>query len=102
MNANSLTQTTIAFAGINWNIKSGNYGPGPNNWSDSPSSVWIDENGYLHLKIRKVGNKWLCAKIYAQQSLEHGKYRFVLQIMWKIMIKTLLPVFLHMKLKIEK
>jgi hypothetical protein len=33
---------TITFAGRSWEVKSGTGGPGPNNWSDSASSVWVD------------------------------------------------------------
>ncbi|MFH1120221.1 MAG: CARDB domain-containing protein [Bacteroidota bacterium] len=69
-------QATIQFAGMTWNVKNGTGGPGPNNWSSSTNSVWVDGNGYLHLKIRKVGNTWYCAEIWAQQSLGHGEYRF--------------------------
>lgn len=71
-----IAQTTIQFAGINWNIRSGTGGPGPNNWSNSSNSVWVDANGYLHLKIRKAGSSWYCAEIYAQQSFGYGGYRF--------------------------
>lgn len=68
---------TIEFAGIIWDIKSGNgSGPGPNNWSNSSDSVWVDSNGNLHLKIRKVGNTWHCAEIVAQKSFGYGEYRF--------------------------
>ena len=72
-------QTTIQFAGINWNVKNRlQAGPGPNNWSDSPSSVWVDAEGSLHMKIRKSGNTWYCSEIIAQQSFGYGEYRFYL------------------------
>lgn len=69
-------QTNIRFSGITWNVRSGNGGPGPNSWSDSPNSVWVDANGQLHMKIVKLGNTWYCSEIYAQQSFGHGEYRF--------------------------
>jgi len=74
-----IAQTTIQFAGITWNVRSGTGGPGPNNWSDDSSSVWVDTNGQLHLKIRKVGNTWYCSEIYAQQSFGYGEYRFYVE-----------------------
>ena len=46
---------TISFAGRKWTVKTGTGAPGPNYWSDSSSSVWVDSSG-LHLKIRKVGS----------------------------------------------
>ncbi|NOU18421.1 MAG: choice-of-anchor D domain-containing protein [Bacteroidales bacterium] len=69
-------QTTIQFAGFNWTVRNGSGGPGPNNWSNSPSSVWVDSNGQLHLKIRKIGNIWYCTEVIAQQSFGYGEYRF--------------------------
>lgn len=71
------SQTTIQFSGLNWNVKTGSGGPGPNNWSDSQESVWVDNNGYLHLKIRKQGDTWLCSEIYSQESFGYGKYKFL-------------------------
>ncbi len=69
-------QTTIQFAGITWNVRNGSGGPGPNIWSDSADNVWVDSEGLLHLKIRKVGNTWYCSEIIAQQSFGYGEYRF--------------------------
>ncbi|MFW6001988.1 MAG: Ig-like domain-containing protein, partial [archaeon] len=68
--------STIQFANMTWNVKSGNGGPGPNNWSNSSNSVWVDSNGDLHLKIRKMGNQWYCSEIYTQKSFDYGIYRF--------------------------
>ncbi|MCF8260940.1 MAG: T9SS type A sorting domain-containing protein [Melioribacteraceae bacterium] len=69
-------QTKINFSGIEWIVKNGTGGPGPNNWSNDSKSVWVDSTGALHLKIRKEGNKWYCAEVYAQQSFGYGEYRF--------------------------
>jgi hypothetical protein len=69
-------QTIIQFSGISWNVRSGSGGPGPNLWSGSPNSVWVDAQGQLHLKIIKVGNAWYCSEVYTQQSFGHGEYRF--------------------------
>jgi hypothetical protein len=38
--------------------------------------VWVDANGYLHLKISKVNNVWYAAEIGTQQSLGFGTYQF--------------------------
>lgn len=69
-------QKTVQFSGITWNVRNGSGGPGPNYWSDSPDNIWIDADGQLHLKIRKVGNTWYCSEIYAQQSFGFGEYSF--------------------------
>lgn len=72
------SQTTIQFSGLTWLVKSGNGGPGPNYWSDSEESVWVDNEGMLHLKIRKQGNNWLCSEIYLQESFGYGNYKFLI------------------------
>jgi len=69
-------QTTIQFSGLTWNVRNGSGGPGPNLWSDSPNSVWVDTEGQLHLKIRKVGSNWYSSEVYAQKSYGYGEYRF--------------------------
>jgi hypothetical protein len=68
---------TIQFAGLTWDVKVGNgLGPGPNNWSDTSDSVWVDAQGQLHLKIRKVGSTWYCAEVTTQQSFGFKAYLF--------------------------
>ncbi|NCC52855.1 MAG: hypothetical protein EOM20_16795 [Spartobacteria bacterium] len=67
----------IEWAGQNWVVKHGEgLGPGPNDWSDSTNNVWIDENGFLHLKITGEGSDWQCAEIISEQSFSYGEYRF--------------------------
>ena len=69
-------QTTIQFAGQTWDVRSGTGNPGNNNWSDSSESVWVDDSGYLHLKIRKSGDRWYCSEIVSQKSFGYGEYIF--------------------------
>jgi hypothetical protein len=66
---------TITFAGREWNIRSGTGGPGPNNWSDSTASVWVDSAG-LHLKIRRVGDTWYSAEVTSREPTRYGMHRF--------------------------
>jgi hypothetical protein len=70
----AFAQTTIDFAGQTWIVRTGGGGPGPNHWSDSPESVWVDNSGQLHLKIRKQNDIWYCSEVYAPQSVGHGEY----------------------------
>ena len=70
-------QTTIQFSGYTWNVKNGNrLGPGPNHWSRN--NVWVDANGFLHLKITKdsATGKWYCAEVSSQQTFGFGKWQF--------------------------
>ena len=71
------TGRTIQFAGLTWNVKTGGpSGPGPNMWSDSTQSVWVDTNGALHLKVRQIGGVWHSAEVTTQQSFGYGTYLF--------------------------
>ena len=73
------TPRTIAFAGRTWTVKNSAgalWGPGPNNFSDSLSNVWVDDQGRLHLAITNDNGVWKCAEVIAQSSLGYGSYRF--------------------------
>ena len=68
----------ISFAGRQWVVRQAyNEGPGPNNWSASPQSVWVDNDG-LHLKLRydAVIGKWYSAEVYTEDYTQHGLHRF--------------------------
>jgi hypothetical protein len=66
----------IVFSGITWKVRSGTGNPGNNKWSDSSESVWVDENGILHLKIRRINGLWYCSEIYSDETVGYGEYRF--------------------------
>lgn len=67
---------TIQFSGLTWIVKSGFGGPGPNSWSDSTQSVWVDTNGALRLKIRQIGGVWHSAEVFTVDSFGYGTYLF--------------------------
>jgi hypothetical protein len=67
---------TVEFAGLTWQVHRGFGGPGPNRFSDGSDSVWVDELGQLHMKIRKVGDAWFSSEVYTLDSLGYGTYRF--------------------------
>lgn len=70
---------TIKFSGFKWEVGNGYSGPGPNHWSNSQDSVWVDEKRALHLKIRKIDDKWYSASVNLEESLGYGEYTFYLQ-----------------------
>lgn len=76
-NAKTPATRTIHFAGCHWNVKSGYWGPGPNHFSDSAESVWVDDQGRLHLKIRQIGSTWYCVEVYTTQFTSYGEHRFL-------------------------
>jgi hypothetical protein len=69
----------LQFSGISWRVKSsgaGKLGPGPNYFSDSTKNVFVDNQGYLHLKITKEGNTWQCAEVISIPTYGYGTYVF--------------------------
>jgi len=74
-----LNGQTIKFGGYTWNVRSGYGGPGPNYWSNSTENVWLDNNGYLHMKIKKVGQIWYCSEVYTTHYTQYGEHRFVVE-----------------------
>lgn len=60
-------------------------GPGPNIFSDSPSNVFLDGNGALHLRIERRQAKWTTAEVVditadpARSSPGLGAYTFQIQ-----------------------
>ncbi len=70
----------IDFGGQAWRVKGdGYYGPGPNWFSDDPSSVWVDGAG-LHMTITTSANgepgTWSSTEIAMEDPLGYGDYRF--------------------------
>jgi hypothetical protein len=77
--AGSANARTIHFSGMEWQVKNGVGGPNPNNitqnyWSDSPESIWVDDEGRLHLKIRYEDGVWKCAEVQSIETVKYGEY----------------------------
>ena len=70
----------INFSGYKWRVKtsSSKLDPGLNYFSDSKDNVWVDKQGYLHLKLTYHNNKWYCAEVICDKSFGYGKYIFYL------------------------
>src|SRR5882724_552067 len=68
----------INFSGYDWWVKSpaGLAGPGPNYFSDATNNVWVDTNGWLHLRVTHRTNAWQCAEIVSARTIGQGNYRF--------------------------
>lgn len=71
-------ERVIRFSGYEWRVKASisPVGPGPNYFSDASESVWIDRNGWLHLKAREEAGRWLAAEVVLADSLGFGEYVF--------------------------
>lgn len=71
----SLCAKTVEFSGYTWNVRpAGSGGPGPNNWSEE--NVWVDTNGFLHLKLSNRNGTWSCAEVTLPKRLGFGLYEF--------------------------
>lgn len=67
------------FAGYGWWIKDSSgstEGPGPNYFTSSTNNIWVDAQGWLHLKITYTNSQWQCAEIISDRSFGYGQYRF--------------------------
>ncbi|MBI3195275.1 MAG: hypothetical protein HYZ34_12545 [Ignavibacteriae bacterium] len=76
---NPVSERTISFSGYEWSVKNSEsalWGPGPNYFSESPSNVWVDSFGRLHLKITGRNNLWQCSEVILNQTLGYGYYVF--------------------------
>jgi hypothetical protein len=71
---------TFEFSGLTWAVKESTekVGPGPNIFGAGSDQVWIDGQGLLHLKIKRINGRWQCAEVYTLQRFGPGKFSFYL------------------------
>lgn len=76
--ADLAAQRTLDFSGYEWLIRrsDGPEGPGPNVFLDNRRTVWVDEEGALHLRIWNRDRAWYTAEVRLQESLGYGTYHF--------------------------
>ena len=71
-----LPARTIEWSGYQWNVRDSKgrpSGPGPNVFSSKSDQVWVDEKGYLHLKIGQAKDgTWLASQVSLTLSLTYG------------------------------
>ncbi len=92
--AQAASAKTINWSGYTWTVKNGvGLGPGPNRWSDSNGSVWVDGSDSLNLKVRKISGNWNSAEVYLSESLGYGTYEFFAKSRVDIIDKNLVQAF---------
>jgi len=71
----------VNFSGYVWDVKHNEYavGPGPNYFSRFYEDIFIDENGYLHMRIAEHDGKWYATEIVGRDTLGYGTYTWVMQ-----------------------
>jgi hypothetical protein len=69
----------LHFSGYDWKIRTiASDRGGMNNLYD-PANAWTDASGALHLRIKKVGDRWSCAEVVLTRSLGYGTYVVVVR-----------------------
>lgn len=62
----------LRFANLDWTLKTGLSGPGPNCFA--ASGAFVDDTGRLHLKIDQQDGRWTTAEVVASRSFGYGRY----------------------------
>lgn len=73
---------SVRFSGMDWTVKiyeDVRHGPGPNYFSGDERDIFLDENGYLHMRIAQHQGKWMSSEIVADQITGYGTYRFTVE-----------------------
>lgn len=69
----------VRFSGWEWYVKSSPslQGPGPNLFSDRPEDIFIDGNGYLHMRIAEYNGSWYSTEVVSYDTVGYGEYTWV-------------------------
>jgi hypothetical protein len=69
----------IHFGGYDWEVRqiSSNWGGKLNPYD--PRNAWVDDAGFLHLKITHRDEQWFCADVRLNESLGQGSYSFTIR-----------------------
>ncbi|HEY6806428.1 MAG TPA: glycoside hydrolase family 16 protein [Pyrinomonadaceae bacterium] len=73
------TPTTLKFSGYDWEIRSVPSNRGGKRNDYDPANAWIDDQGFLHLRITQKFGKWTCAELMLPRSLGYGSYFVVIR-----------------------
>lgn len=87
---------SLQFSNRTWRVKGpGFYGPGPNNFSDSDQSVWVDAQSMLHITIRQINGAWNSSEVVLEDTLGYGDYIFTtMGALDQLQHRTVLGLFL--------
>jgi len=75
------TGDVVKFSGLDWDVKIFEtlVGPGPNYFSGFEEDVFVDNNGYLHMRIAEHDGKWYSSEIVSQDTMGYGTYTFTVE-----------------------
>jgi hypothetical protein len=72
----------LYFAGRNWTIKEYEnitWGPGGNYFSAHEDDVFVDEKGFLHMRLAQRNGKWYSTEVISPDTMGYGIYTFVIE-----------------------
>jgi len=70
---------TLKFSGYEWNIRHVARERFGSMLYYDPANAWVDENGFLHLRIARKLDNWICGSVALNRSLGYGTYTFSVQ-----------------------
>lgn len=75
------TPRTLLFSNYTWRVKASAtpVGPGSTRFSEAPDHVWVDEEGFLHLRLAPIGETWYGSEVILAESLGYGRYTFTIE-----------------------
>jgi hypothetical protein len=69
----------VHFSGYDWSVRAAASARGGETNAYDPSNVWVDQKGYLHLRMGPYGGAWTCAELSLTRGLGYGTYSFVVE-----------------------
>jgi hypothetical protein len=69
----------LRFGGYQWEVRQTPGSPAASRTVYDPANAWVDENGFLHLRIAKSPDGWTSADLSLARSLGYGSYHFVVR-----------------------
>ena len=84
---------TIHFSGYDWKVRTIKSERGGALHVYAPANVWTDEKGFLHLKIARESDQWICSEVNLARSFGYGTYLFVVQDVSHLEPATALSMF---------
>jgi hypothetical protein len=73
------TPKVLHFSGFDWTVLDGESDRGGFVNPYEPANAWIDQKGYLHLRMAFRNGRWTCAEVNLTRSLGYGTYTFVVE-----------------------
>jgi len=69
----------LTFSGYQWEVRTSSSNRAGTINSFDASNAWVDETGFLHLRISGTPGHWTSGEVKLSRSLGYGSYRFVVR-----------------------